>query len=110
MPQTEPGSAARETAAPVAVVKRPPYRRWDRPGASIDFHDPAVLAVSHDHPAGVARQALGRSSWNARAVFENGLARLIGVRQDFGVDVDHHLVALARSAGIDAVVQGRLRE
>ena len=66
--------------------------------------------MPHDHPAGVARQALGRSSWNARAVFEDGLARLLGVRQDFGVDVDHHLVALARGARVEAVVQGGLRE
>jgi len=65
--------------------------------------------VPHHYPARVARQALGRSSWNARAVFEDGLARLIRVRQDFGVDVDHHLVALARGAGVDAVVEGGLR-
>jgi hypothetical protein len=66
--------------------------------------------VSHYYPVGVARQALGRSSWNARAAFEDGLSGVIRVRQDFGVDVDHHLVALARSAEIDAVVEGRLRE
>jgi hypothetical protein len=41
--------------------------------------------VPHHYPARVARQPLGRSSWNARAVFEDGLARLIRVRQDFGV-------------------------
>jgi len=64
-----------------------------RPG--IDFHDPAVPAVSHYHPGGVARQALGRSSRNARVVFEDGLAGLLGIRQDLGIDVDHHLVALA---------------
>jgi hypothetical protein len=66
--------------------------------------------VPHHDPAGVARQALRRSSWNARAVLEDGLARLIRVRQDFGIDVDHYLVALARGAGIDAMVEGRLRE
>jgi len=66
--------------------------------------------VSHDHAAGVARQALRRSSWNARAVLEDGLARLIGVRQDLRVDVDDHLVALARGAGVELVVQRRLRE
>jgi len=63
--------------------------------------------VSHHHPAGVARQALGRSSWNASAVLEDRLAGLIGVGEDLGTDVDHHLVALARGAGIEAVVQGR---
>ena len=70
----EPNPAARESAAAVAVVKRPSQRRRDRPGLGIDFHDPAVPAVSHHHPAGVTRKALGRSSWNARAVFEDGLA------------------------------------
>ena len=103
-------SAAREAAATVAVVECPPYRRGNRPGPGIDFDDPAVPAVPHHYPAGVARQALGRSSWNARAALEDGLARLIGVRQDLGIDVDHHLVALARGARIDAVVESRLRE
>ena len=64
--------------------------------------------MPHHHPARVARQALGRSSWNARAVLEDGLARLIRVREDLGIDVDDHLVALARGAGIDPVVQGGL--
>jgi len=66
--------------------------------------------VPHHHPARVARQALGRSRGNARAVLEDRLAGLIRVRQDLGVDVDHHLVALARGAGVDTVVEGRLRE
>ena len=38
------------------------------------------------------------------------MARLIRLRQGLGVDVDHHLVALARSARIELVVEGRLRE
>jgi hypothetical protein len=38
------------------------------------------------------------------------LARLIGVREDRGVDVDHHLVALGRGPGIEAVVEGGLRK
>jgi hypothetical protein len=66
--------------------------------------------VSHQHAAGVARQALGRSSWNARTVLEDGLTWRIRVRQDFGIDVDDYLVALARGARVDAVVEGRLRE
>jgi hypothetical protein len=66
--------------------------------------------VPHHHPAGVAGQALGRSSWNAHPVLEDRLARLIGVRQHLGIDVDHDLVTLARGAGIEVVVQGGLRE
>src|SRR5438128_7951609 len=38
-----------------------------------------------------------------RAVLEDGLAGLIGVREGRSVDVDDHLVSLCRSAGIDAV-------
>ena len=66
--------------------------------------------MSHHHPASVARQALGRSSWNACAVLEDRPAGLIGVGEDLGVHVDHHLVALARGAGIDPVVESGLRE
>jgi hypothetical protein len=64
--------------------------------------------VPHHHAARVARQALRRSSWNAWAPLEDGLARRLGVRQDLGIDVDHDLVALPRGAGIEALVQGRL--
>jgi hypothetical protein len=74
-----------------------------------DVQQAPVPIVPHHHPAGVARQAPARSSWNARAVLEDGLARLIWVRKGLRIDVDHHLVALARGAGIDAVVKGRLR-
>ena len=38
------------------------------------------------------------------------MAGLIRIRQNCGVDMDHHLVALARRAGIEPVVEGRLRE
>ena len=41
---------------------------------------------------------------------EDGLARRLRIGQHLGVDVDHHLVALPRGAGIEAVVEGRLRE
>jgi hypothetical protein len=34
-----------------------------------------------------------------RAVLEDGLAGLIGVREHRGIDVDDDLVSLARSAG-----------
>ncbi len=66
--------------------------------------------MSHHHAARVARQAPGRFRGNARAIFEDGLARLIGIRESRGIDVDDDLIALSRSAGIDAVVEGRLRE
>jgi len=44
------------------------------------------------------------------AVVEHGLAGRIGIGQRRGVDVDHHLVTLARRARVDAVMEGRLRE
>src|SRR6266540_2518943 len=47
---------------------------------------------------------------NTRAVLEGGLAGCIRVRQHRSVDMDHDLISLARRAGIDAVVQGRLGE
>jgi hypothetical protein len=70
MALAEPHSAAREAAAPVAMVERSPDCRGDRPGPCVDLYDAAVPAVAHDDPARVARQALGRSSWNAGAVLE----------------------------------------
>ena len=66
--------------------------------------------MSHDNEARVARQAPGRFRGNVRAVLEYGLAGMIGIREDRGIDVDDDLIALSRSAGIDAVVEGRLRE
>ncbi len=66
--------------------------------------------MPHHHPAGVARQPLRRSRGNARAVLEDRLTGLIGVFEDLGVDVDHYLIALARGAGVDAVVESSLRE
>ena len=55
-------------------------------------------------------KALGRFRGNARAVFDDGLAGLIGILQDGGVDMDHHLVVLGRRARIDAVVERGLGE
>jgi hypothetical protein len=66
--------------------------------------------MAHHHPSGVAREALGRFRGNVSTPLQDGLARLLRIGQHLGVDVDHHLVALARGAGIEAVVQGRLRE
>jgi hypothetical protein len=106
----EPRAAAREAAAPVAMQERTPQRGRNRSGAGADLHDVAVLVVSHHHPARVAGQAPGRFRGNARAVLEDGLARLLRVGEDGGIDVDHDLIALGQWAGIDAVVQRRLRE
>jgi hypothetical protein len=47
---------------------------------------------------------------NVCAPLEDGLARLIRVRQHRSIDVDHDLVSLCRRAGIHPVVQGCLRE
>jgi type I restriction enzyme M protein len=44
------------------------------------------------------------------APFEDGLAGLLRVGQHRGVDMNHHLVPLARGAGFDPVVERRLRE
>ena len=68
-----------------------------------------ILIVPHHHPTCVARLARGRFSGNVCAVLENGPARLIRVRKRGGVDVDHHLIALAWRVGIEAVMQRRLR-
>ena len=59
----------------------------------------------HHHPTRVTSQALGRFCRNARAIFDDGLAGLIGILQDRGVDMDHHLVVLGRRARVDAMVE-----
>ena len=110
MALTDPDTAAREAAAAVAVVQRAPDGGRNRPGPGTDLHDPAVGVVSHHDPAGIAGQTLGRSRGNARTVFKDRLAGLLGVREHLGVDVDDDLVALAGGAGIEPVVQRRLRE
>jgi len=60
MALAEANAAAREAAAAVSVVERPPYRRWDRPGAGRHLDGATVPAVLHHHPARVARDAPGR--------------------------------------------------
>ena len=110
MALTEPHSAAREAAAAVAMVERAPYRRWNRARTRADFDSAAVPAVLHHHQARVARDAPRRFRGNARAVFEEGLAGLIGVGKDRRIDVDDDLVARSRGAGIEAVMERRLGE
>jgi hypothetical protein len=66
--------------------------------------------VPHHYPGRVTRQALRRFRGNARTAFEDGLPRRVPIRQHGGIDVDDDLAALARGAGIDAVMQRRLGE
>jgi hypothetical protein len=110
MPLGEAKGAPREAAAPVPMVERSPQGRRNRPGPRPDLQEAARIVVAHHHPAGVARQAPGRLRGNARPIPEDRLARLVRIGQDLGVDVDDHLVALARGAGIESVMQGRFRE
>jgi hypothetical protein len=108
LPKTH--ATPREATAAVAVVEGAPQSRRDRPRTGADFDNPSLSIVPHDHPARVARQALGRSSWNACAVLEHGLTRCIRVFQDLSIDVDDDLKALSRSARIELVTQGYLGE
>ena len=108
MALTERKAAAREATSAIAMVERPSQRRRNGPRPRADFGDAAIRRVPHHHPTRVACQALRRLRGNARAALEHGVARRIGIREHLGVDVDDHLVSLARGAGIDAVVQRRL--
>ena len=64
----------------------------------------------HHHPTRVTAQALGRFRGNACAIFDDGLAGLIGILEHRAVDMDHHLVVLGRRARVDAVVERGLGE
>jgi len=94
----------------VAVVERSAQRRRNRSRPGTNLHHMTVVVVAHHDSARVARQAPGRFRGNVRAVLEDGLALLIGVSQHRGIDVDHHLIALSRRAGIEPVMQGGFRE
>src|SRR5438309_4163026 len=104
----EAHAAAREATAAVAVVERAAQGWGNRPTLRGHFNDPAVPGVLHHHAAGVAGQTPGRFRGNVLAALEHGLAGGVGIRECRRVDVDHHLVALARCAGIDAVGEGCL--
>jgi hypothetical protein len=106
----EPHAAAGEATAAVSMLQRSAECGRDRACPGADFQQLAVGVTTHDHPAGVAGQTLGRSSWNAYAVFEHRLPRRFGVRQHRGIHVDHDLVALAGRAGIDPVMERGLGE
>jgi len=110
MPLAIAHAAAGETAAPVPMVERSPQGGGNRPGPGTDLQQAPGIVVAHHHLAGVARQAPGRFRGNARAVLHDRLTRLIRLGERLGVDVDHHLIALTRGAGIEPVMKGRLRE
>ncbi len=110
MPLAERKPAAGKAAAPVPVLERSPKGRRNGPGAGADLDHLAIRGVPHHHAARVARQAPGRFRGNVRPVLEDGLAGRVRVCQHRGLDMDDHLVALARGAGIDPVMEGRLRE
>ena len=97
--------AAREAATLVTMQERPPKGRGNRASSRADLDGAAVGVMAHHHPARIARHALGRLRGNARTAFHDGLARRFGVGQDIGIDVDDDLVALARGAGIDPVME-----
>ena len=57
----------------IAEGERAPQRRRNRATSRADLHDHAVGIVTHLHPAGVARDPLGRFRGNARPAFEDRL-------------------------------------
>jgi len=101
--------AAREATPVVPRLKRPPERRRDCPRAPADIERLAIPGVAQHHAGRVTGQAPGRFRGNADAVLERGLARLVRVGQHGGVHVGHHLVPLAPRAGIESLLEGRLR-
>ena len=106
----EAAAAAREATALVPMVERAPQGRRNRPGPGPDLQQASLLVMPHHHATRIAGQAAGRFRGNARAVFEDRLARLIRVGEGGRIDVDHDLIALTRGAGIKIAVEGRLRE
>jgi len=105
MTLAEAAPAARETASPVAIVQRPPQGRRNRPRPRADLRNLTIRVVTHHHPRRVAGQASGRLRGNVYAIVEDRLARRIRIREHGGIDVDDDLVALARGAGLDSVVE-----
>jgi hypothetical protein len=97
--------AARKAAIAVSMQQRSPQGGRNCARLGPDLEDTAVLIVPHHHATRVAGQALGRFRGNACAIFDDGLAGPIGILQDGGVDVDHHLIVLGRRARVDAVVE-----
>jgi hypothetical protein len=86
------------------MLQRPPQRGRNRPRPGSDLDHASVLVVSHHHAACVARQPAGRFRGNVAPLFQHRLAGLRRVRQRRGVHVDHDLVPLAGSAGVQLVM------
>ena len=104
MPPADPDGTAREAAAPVPMVQRPPQRLGNRSRPGSDLHDLPPRVVPRHHPARVARQPLRRSRGNVAPLFQHGLAGLRRIRQDRGVHVAHHLIPLPRRPGTSRLV------
>jgi hypothetical protein len=85
------------------MVERSPQGGRNRPGPGTNLHYAPTVVLAHHHPARVARQALGRFRGNARTAIEYGLPWLIRIGQHLGIDVDHHLIALARGTRIEVM-------
>jgi hypothetical protein len=60
MTLSEAGVAARKSTASIAMLQRPAQGGRDRARAGTDLQQVALGVVAHDHPAGVAGQALRR--------------------------------------------------
>src|SRR5438105_10371598 len=73
MPLGEAPMAPREAAALIPMLEGAPQGGGNRPGPGPDLHQAALAVVAHDHPAGIAREALGRFRGNACAPLEDGL-------------------------------------
>ena len=99
---------AREAAAVIAEGECAPKRCRNRASSRADLHDHAVGIVAHLHAAGVAREALRRFRGNARTPFHDGLAGRVGIGQHVSIDVNDHLIALARGTRIEPVMKCRL--
>jgi len=97
--------AGREAAAAVAMEQRPTQCRRDCARLGPDLEDAPVRIVLHHDPTRVTSEALGRFGGNACAIFDDGLAGLIGILEHDAVDMDHHLVVLGGRARIDAVME-----
>ena len=110
MPLGDADAAAREAAAAVPVLERTPKSRWNGPGPCADRHDMPSLPVAHHCAARVTGESSRRFRGNVRAVLQHRLSWLCRVGQYLRVDMDHHLIPLARGTRIEGMMQRRLRD
>ena len=90
--------SARRNAGGIVRVRAPTSRT--RPSSSCRI---TTRLASHARRRDVSAETCA-------PLLEDGLPGLIWVRQHRGVDMDHDLVPLSRSAGIKLVMEGRFRE